>query len=287
MIEATRDRAEQEFTVETPAGVRLHCRRWGDSPRVVVAVHGMNAHALHWRKLAERLLPDHQLVSYDLRGHGESQKPVRGYSHADYADDLAAVIAHAAPTPPVLIGHSLGGRIAIPYAAGHPLRAFVVIDPGIVPVDAMHPPPNGAPPARSRPALQHEFESEAAFMERMRRTNFLRNWHAYNEEYARNLIEPNENGGVHLKFRPYVHEQTIEGIRSTDLFAYLRDITCPTLVIRATEGHLRADMAERIVDALPDARLAVVEGSNHNVMLDKPDQFEPLIEDFLRQVYRD
>ncbi len=287
MTEATQDRTARSFTVTTRAGVRLHCIRWGESPRVIVAVHGMNAHALHWRRLAERLLPDYSLVGYDLRGHGDSDKPATGYTHTDHGDDLAAVIARVASTPPVLLGHSLGGRIAIPYAARHPLRGFVIIDPGIVSVEAMRAALQGTQQHRRVPRLQHEYESEAAFMERMRRTNFLRNWSPYNEEYARNLIEPDGRGGVRLKFLPYVHEQIVEGIRTTDLFAYLKDIACPVLVIRATEGHLRADMAERMVRELPDARLAVVEGSNHNVMLDKPDQFEPLIEQFLHEVYRD
>lgn len=274
-----------QFEVAGEAGVRLRCRRWGESPRVVVAVHGMNAHGLHWRRLAERLVPSYSLVSYDLRGHGDSDKPATGYTYDDHGNDLAAVVDHVTPLPPVLIGHSLGGRIAIPYAARRPLRGLVIVDPGIVPPAVMRAALNR--PHRRPPELQHEYQSEAAFMERMRRTNFLRNWSPYAEEYARNLIEPAGNGRVRLKFPPHAHRQTIDGIRTVDLLAYLDDIACPTLVIRATDGHLRADIAERMVRALPCARLAVVEGANHNVMLDRPEAFEPLIEAFVHEVYGD
>ncbi len=272
------------FKVLAKSGVRIHAWRWGASPRVAVAVHGINAHGLHWRRLAEQLVPRYSLVSCDLRGHGESDKPPTGYTHDDYGEDLHAVITHATTSPPVLIGHSFGGRVSIPYAAHHPLRGLIIVDPGIMPIETMRAAVANPQPRRRSP-LRHEFESEEAFMDLMRRTNFLRNWDEHNEEYARNLIEPDESGGVRLKMRPDVHGQIIDDIRAVDLFTYFKQITCPTLVIRATEGHLRADMAERIVNELPNGRLAVVEGANHNVMLDKPEQFEPLVEAFLDEVY--
>lgn len=267
------------FRITSDAGVSLQCRRWGNSPRVVVAVHGINAHGLHWRRLAERLLPRYSLVSYDLRGHGDSDKPATGYTYDDHGNDLAAVIRYIASRPPVVIGHSFGARIAIPYAARHHLRALVIVDPGILlPEHVSTRPPDGS---RPRPQLQYDFESEAAFLDLMRRTNFLRRWDPYNKEYARNLIEPDGHGRVRLKMRPHIHQQLIEAVRAVDLFVFLPQISCPTLVVRATEGHLRADVAERMVHALPCGRLAVIVGANHNIMLDKPEQFEPIIEEFL------
>lgn len=272
------------FTVTGDAGIRLRCRRWGESPRVVVAVHGMNAHGLHWRRPAERLAPRYSLVGYDLRGHGDSDKPPTGYSFDDHADDLGAVIERVATAPPVVIGHSLGARIALVYAARHPLRGLVVVDPGIVLLDRHRQAQTHRAPAGRRPGLTFEYESEAAYMAYMRRTKFLRNWSPYAEEYARYAIEPAEHGGVRLKFRPHVLRETVAALRTLDLLTFLKHIACPTLIIRATEGHLRADVAERMVQELPDGRLAVVEGANHNVMLDKPEAFEPLIEDFLDEV---
>ncbi len=269
----------QAFRITGDAGVSLQCRRWGDSPRVIVAVHGVNAHGLHWRRLAERLMPRYSLISYDLRGHGDSDKPATGYTYDDHGNDLAAVIRCTAGRPPVVIGHSLGARIAIPYAARHYLRGLVIVDPGILP-------PEQAPTRRSdgtrpSPQLRYDFESETAFLDLMRRTNFLRRWDPYNEEYARNLIEPDDSGRVRLKMRPHVHRQLIDEVRAIDLLTFLPQITCPTLVIRATEGHLRADVADLMVRMLPCGRLVVIEGANHNVMLDQPEQFEPMIEEFL------
>ena len=279
------ERTAQAFRVTGRTGVRLQCFRWGTSSRIVAAVHGMNAHGLHWRKLAERLVPRYSLVSYDMRGHGDSDKPDSGYGFEDQSYDLDAVVEQVTSEAPVVIGHSLGARVAMLYAARKPTRGLIMVDPGITPLDQVAPPRN--PNAARRPGLRFEYDSEDEFMERMRRTNFLRNWSPYAEEYARYGIEPNEAGGVRLKFRPQVQQESGQGFRSFDAVAVAAKISCPTLVMRATEGHMRPEVAERLVQTLPNARLAVIEGANHNVMLDKPEVFEALVEDFLAEVYRE
>lgn len=192
----------RSFQILSKDGLRLQCWLWAPGKPVVVAVHGMNAHGLHWRRLAERLSPRYSLVSYDLRGHGRSDKPSTGYTHDDQSGDLAAVVDRVTSAPPIVIGHSLGGRIAIPYAAQHALRGLVIVYPGMAPLGSIR---AAQSVPRRRPELRFEYESEATFMDRMRRTNFLRNWSPYAEEYARELIEPSDGGGVRLRFRQDVH----------------------------------------------------------------------------------
>jgi pimeloyl-ACP methyl ester carboxylesterase len=266
-------------------GVRLRCLRWGRGSRVVVAAHGLNAHAWHWRRTAEQLGAEYTFVAFDLRGHGDSDKPSEGYTFEDQGFDIDAVIREVTPAGerPVLIGHSLGSRIVMPYAAEHPPRGLVIVDPGIV----AH--VNGAPPvrpARRRP-LTLEYDSKEQFMERMRRTNFLRNWNAYSDEYAARLIhEPAEHGQpVRLKLTPTALQQTMEAIRAVDVSTYFGQYQCPTLIIRATEGHLSEAMASRMNEEIPDSDLLVIEGSNHNVMLDKPDEFDLALDLFLDRVF--
>ncbi|MFN8556867.1 MAG: alpha/beta hydrolase [Dehalococcoidia bacterium] len=272
------------FAIDGADGVRLRCMRWGDSPRVVVAVHGMNAHGMHWRRPAEQLLPDYSLIAYDLRGHGESGKPETGYSYEHYTEDLARVIAETTTEPPVLVGHSLGGRISIPYAAERPLRAYVVVDPGIVPLeDYGH---ASSRRRRDESEMRFVYESREAYIERMRHSTFLRKWSHYAEEYAAGCIEPTGEGEtVRLCFRLQALREITASIRAVDLLAYIPRIACPTLVMRATEGHMRADVADRIVRDLPNGRLTLIEHANHNVMLDEPEQFDRALRSFLDEVY--
>src|SRR3954465_9376145 len=78
-------------------GLRLHVREWGERDgRPIVFVHGWSQSQLCWsRQIAGPLADDLRLVTFDLRGHGMSEKPLDAGAYADarlWADDLAAVI---------------------------------------------------------------------------------------------------------------------------------------------------------------------------------------------------
>jgi pimeloyl-ACP methyl ester carboxylesterase len=66
-------------------------------------------------------------VAIDLRGHGSSGKPRRGYLYDDYIDDLDRVLDALALNRPLIVGHSLGGLIALWWAARHPDRAAALV----------------------------------------------------------------------------------------------------------------------------------------------------------------
>ncbi|MFE9610905.1 alpha/beta fold hydrolase [Streptomyces sp. NPDC006012] len=76
-----------------------------------------------------------RVLLYDLRGHGRSQRPARGYRFSDFLDDIDALMQQWTVTEPVfLIGNSLGGALAFGYAARHPKRVA-----GIVAIEAEAP----------------------------------------------------------------------------------------------------------------------------------------------------
>ncbi|MDD9206316.1 alpha/beta fold hydrolase, partial [Georgenia sp. 10Sc9-8] len=101
-------------------GTRLVVRSAGppDGP-VVVLVHGLGLSVESWDGVAAALARTLRVITYDLRGHGESGRAVGGdYSLEAHADDLAAVLRDAVPAgaAPVVAGHSLGGAIIIAHA---------------------------------------------------------------------------------------------------------------------------------------------------------------------------
>jgi pimeloyl-ACP methyl ester carboxylesterase len=120
--------------------LRLRCLVWGrDGDPTAVLVHGNGGHAHWWAPLVPALVPGWRLVAPDLRGHGESDWPeTPEYGLGDLADDLAAVRAALAPGPVALVGHSMGGRIALAYAARAPsgLRGFALLDSRLGAVDS-------------------------------------------------------------------------------------------------------------------------------------------------------
>src|SRR5262245_32417311 len=102
--------------------VRLAGEEVGEGPAVVL-LHGLTAtrrYVLHGSvALARR---GHRLVSYDARGHGESDPAPggSGYGYAELAEDLRAVMADRCPSErPVLVGHSMGCHTAVAHALEH------------------------------------------------------------------------------------------------------------------------------------------------------------------------
>jgi pimeloyl-ACP methyl ester carboxylesterase len=77
----------------------------------------------------------HRVISVDLRGHGESDKPQQEYTLAGFAEDVVWLCGELGVTKPVAIGHSMGGNTVLELAARHPEfpTAIVMIDSGIIP----------------------------------------------------------------------------------------------------------------------------------------------------------
>src|SRR5437762_601646 len=102
-------------------GHRLSYRAGGSGP-VLVLIHGITASAATWDDVLPWLAERHTVVAPDLLGHGRSAKPRGDYSLGAYANgirDLLEVLGHPRAT---IVGHSLGGGIAMQFAYQYPER---------------------------------------------------------------------------------------------------------------------------------------------------------------------
>ena len=109
---------------------RYYCRReeieisisyleWNSPDRSVRAdleplllLHGLADSAMVWSSLGSYLAPRYRVVAPDLRGHGESSKPVSGYSSSEIIADLETLMAHLGWEKAHILGHSWGGKLA-------------------------------------------------------------------------------------------------------------------------------------------------------------------------------
>jgi non-heme chloroperoxidase len=102
------------FRVKSTDGVMIAGQEWGipDGPEIVL-IHGvLQSHLAFERQVNGDLAKSFRIVTYDLRGHGDSDKPIGNEYYQDgglWADDLAAVVDGASLKRPVLVGWSLGG----------------------------------------------------------------------------------------------------------------------------------------------------------------------------------
>jgi pimeloyl-ACP methyl ester carboxylesterase len=94
-------------------GVHLNYEQAGTGPDLVL-IHGLTGNLTSWKSRIQPALVDQfRLLTYDLRGHGESDKPPSGYTVADMVRDLVALLDHLALSQARLVGHSFGGQIAL------------------------------------------------------------------------------------------------------------------------------------------------------------------------------
>jgi len=114
-----------------PAGA-LAIDDGGSGSLPVVFVHSLAGNSSHWATQLEHLRHSRRAVALDLRAHGRSESPRNGdYTIAGMAGDVAAVVDSLRLDRFVLVGHSMGGGVALEYAGAHPDRVagLVLVDP--------------------------------------------------------------------------------------------------------------------------------------------------------------
>jgi pimeloyl-ACP methyl ester carboxylesterase len=98
----------------------------------VVFVHSLAGNSNQWAAQLQHLRPSRRAVALDLRGHGRSEPPTNGdYSIAGMAEDIGVVVDTLGLDRFVLVGHSMGGGVALSYAGAHPERVagLLLVDP--------------------------------------------------------------------------------------------------------------------------------------------------------------
>lgn len=111
----------EAFTARSKDGLALSGQAYGDPKApAIVLIHGLGQSRLSWELQTAALADRFRVIAYDLRGHGDSDKPADPAAYADgglWADDLQAVIAATGVQRPVLAGWSLGGLVIGHYVA--------------------------------------------------------------------------------------------------------------------------------------------------------------------------
>jgi non-heme chloroperoxidase len=112
------------LNVTTPDGLTISAQEYGNpNGPGIVFIHGFSQSHLSWmRQTDSDLAKDFHIVTYDLRGHGNSDKPLEAARYRDskaWSDEVQAVIDAAGLKRPVLVGWSYAGRVMSDYVATH------------------------------------------------------------------------------------------------------------------------------------------------------------------------
>ncbi len=129
----SQDMKNKPFNVTTPDGLTISAQEWGNpNGPGIVFIHGFSQSHLSWmRQTDSDLAKEFHIVTYDLRGHGNSDKPLEAARYRDakaWGDEVQGVIDAAVFKRPVLVGWSYAGRVISDYVATHGAGGISGID---------------------------------------------------------------------------------------------------------------------------------------------------------------
>lgn len=266
-------------------GLRHHYIRWGDpGADPVVFLHGLMNTARYWEHIANMMLPAYCVYALDLRGHGQTEHAPGGYLVWAFARDLQAFVEQLDLEAFDLVAHSIGSRVAMAYARDHSNRIKHLVLADMGPEMAQ----TGARGIRKNMGetnKQRGFATEADALAHFAALYPGQSDDFHRRQLADSLVLDEETGQLVFRWDPSLHETTGRGaiVEIPFLWESLEHITCPTLVIRAEKSRvLSPEIAGRMVELLPDARLIEIPDSGHQIPLHQPERFAAAVKDFLR-----
>jgi lipase len=271
-----------------PGEVELAIWRTGSGPDPILCLHGITAQHRAFNALARHLEGSRSLVGVDLRGRGDSAKPESGYGLEAHARDVIRVLDHLGLDDAVILGHSMGGFVALKAALSHPhrVRALVLLDGGWPRVEVS---PEEMSEEQKQEAAAIEEGLERAFR-RLDMTfespkDYLDFWFPDQgltmedlppdlaDYYLYDLEEV--EGGYQPKASRAAAEEDSPSVSSTSPTAEeMRDVKCPVALVRASEGFspgsdpvISGETRDAMAEVLDLRSDTLLEGANHYTML--------------------
>lgn len=249
-----------------------------DSSSKLVFLHGIMGQGRNWLSIAKKFSNRCQCLIYDQRGHGRSYHPTQGFDLTDYVEDLGQLLDEVGWTSKIkLIGHSMGGRVALKFAHRFQehVEKLIIVDIGptsdwnsmasiLAKLDFV------PTPFRDRSEARAFMENE--FMAQYQNSMLM-------EFFYSNLTQ--RSHGYDWVFSPETIRQTLERSRYKDYWQEFKELSMPSLLIRGTESEdLKPADFMKVIENNPNLAGIEVDGAGHWVHAEKPRETIKIIEDF-------
>lgn len=268
--------------------LRIRIHHLGGTGPPLLAVHATGFHGRVWEPFVPALRKHFSVVTFDNRGHGDSDKPETGYSWATFGQDALAVIDHLSLDRPVGIGHSAGAAALVLAETSRPgtFSRLVLMDPTALPTElrrlvrSAETPNPMSEQARRRRAI---WDSTDEMIERLRTGTPLAGWR---EDFLRAYVvygtQPRDDGTIELKCPPEIEAQVYAQMPESDTWERIAQLEPPTLVLTGASSHLWGGRSEMIAAQVRNGRSVVVEGG-HFFPMESPDETLALVVPFLTE----
>lgn len=252
-----------------------------DYDKNVLLIHGFTGSSEDWEDIRESIAGV-RFISVDLPGHGRSDSPtdLRYYSQENLVKLIEDIRNRSGLEKIIIIGYSMGGRVALSYAVKYPDYLQKLI------IESGHP---GLMTEEERLERIKQDEKLAEFIEQNEIDDFVDFW------MSKDIFESQSNlpESVRIEIRKRKLQNNTTGLsnmlkgfstgKMKPVWEDLKKIKCETLLITGELDVKYCEVSKKIRTEIPNSRLEIVKGAGHNVHLEKRDEFIKLINGFIKK----
>jgi pimeloyl-ACP methyl ester carboxylesterase len=243
--------------------VELYYEQHGQGDPVIF-IHGwLDDHSV-WDSQVKSFSPKHSVVTYDHRGHGDSGKPTHNYSIQTLANDLHSLMQHLNIEKATLIGHSMGGFTAMTFTLDHADKVSSLV---LVCTTARM-------SIMTRCArflflfVPHKLNGRISIMFKYHRTS---------QEMVDNVLRMAKNVPKYAAIESYRELATRYDMRNR-----VSQIKVPTLIVAGEKDRgTPASMSRYLHGQIEGSQLHVIPDCAHMPMIEKPDELNQILEEFI------
>lgn len=245
---------------------------------LLVFLHGIGGNKRNWHDNLPAFAAHWHAVAWDARGYGESEDYEGPLTFTDYANDLVRVLDHFKAERAHIVGLSMGGRIAMDFAARYPQRLLTLTL------------------CDTHPGFAHFSEEKKREFVRIRKEPLINGGEPKDiaAPVAKTLIGPNASQEAFDKLvdsMSRLHKESyiksIEASVMGDHGSRLGDIKVPTHVICGSEDKLTTpEVAQGLASRIPGARLTIIPDAGHLPNIERPAEFDAAAIAFIRAAPR-
>ena len=234
-------------------------------------IHGLGSSIRDWEFQVAEFAKSYKVVTCDLRGHGQSDKPAGPYSVPMFASDVFGLLQSLSIASAHIVGISLGGAIAFQFAIDYPtmVKTLAIVNSA----------PTLGDPEQARP----EVERRVGIVQQL-------GMRAMGQALAPNLFPKPEHAALRETFverwaenDPRAYIEATRSMLGWNVVGKLGSIHCPTLVIAADQDYSPVAVKEMYVKLMPNAQLVVIPDSRHATPIERPAEFNAALAIFLAE----
>jgi pimeloyl-ACP methyl ester carboxylesterase len=259
----------------------------GTGPETLLLVHGLAANAGFWRYNIAELAQQYRVIAVDLPGFGKSSKRAwYPYTMSFYAASLARLVEELGVGPVTVVGHSMGGQVAMTMALRHPESVSRLVLAAPAGVEGFRP-GEGAWLASTLTIQGIRTVPEDGI-----RRNLSLNFYTWDDEWEW-MVEERARMARAPDFDEFAHAvvRSVSGMLDEPTTPFLERVTHPAVIIYGRYDHLipnpylhpgwAADVFREGARRMPAASLVELPGTGHMLMIESPDRFNAAVLEWL------